>query len=450
MIKVLLIEDNPIINKNLKALLERYDYGVTDTTSLSEASQKIESNVFDVILLDLQLPDGNGIHLFDRYESQMKSKTIIITSHVSVPSIVEAIKKGAFNYLEKPIDEELLVAQIKKVTELKQLENNYLSIKSEVTSDYGFDDIVFESSQMEEIIRRAKILSQTDNAILIQGETGVGKDILARSIHNCSLRKDEVFLPINCASIPQELFESELFGFAKGAFTGAVESYSGRMFQANKGTLFLDEIGELPLHIQAKLLRILDEKMIYPLKSKKAISIDIRLISATNKNLTDEVNIKQFRSDLYYRLRESTLTIPPLRERLDDILPLIRHFIRIYNRVYNKNILKITKRAENYFLNYPWKGNVRELKNMIKSIIPFKKNDTFDLDDLSYTSIGREAEEPHYLTLDEHEKKYLQEILRVTNHNISHASKILGINRPRLYRKLKLFNLDTHLDSKHS
>ncbi len=450
MIKVLLIEDNPIINKNLKTLLERYDYGVTDTTSLSEASHKIETQIFDVILLDLQLPDGNGIHLFDRYQSQMKSKTIIITSHVSVSSIVEAIKKGAFNYLEKPIDEELLVAQIRKVTELKQLENNYLSIKSEVTSDYGFDDIVYESSQMEEIIRRAKILSQTDNAILVQGETGVGKDILAHSIHNCSLRKDEVFLPINCASIPQELFESELFGFAKGAFTGAVDSYSGRMVQANKGTLFLDEIGELPLHIQAKLLRILDEKMIYPLKSKKAISIDIRLISATNKNLADEVNIKQFRSDLYYRLRESTLTIPPLRERLDDILPLIRHFIRIYNRVYNKNIVKVTKRAENYFLNYPWKGNVRELKNMIKSIIPFKKNDTFDLDDLSYTSIGREAEEPHYSTLDEHEKKYLQEILRVTNYNISHASKILGINRPRLYRKLKFFNLEAHLDSRHS
>ncbi|MGE5341697.1 MAG: sigma-54-dependent transcriptional regulator [Candidatus Omnitrophota bacterium] len=446
MIKILLIEDQPIMIKMLKMLLERHLFGVVVAPTVAEAAEKIEHDNFDVILLDLQLPDGNGIELFDRFPKKMESKTIIITSNVSVSSVVLAIKKGAFNYLEKPVDEELLTAQIRKIAELKILERSYRSIKSEVTSDYGFEDIVYESRQIAEIIHRAKILAQTDNAILIQGETGVGKDILSRSIHNCSNRKSEVFMPLNCASIPHELFESELFGFAKGAFTGAVDSYSGRLIQANKGTLFLDEIGELPLHIQAKLLRILEERVVYPLKSKTPVKIDIRLISATNKSLMDEVNLKQFRSDLYYRLKESTLYIPPLRERADDILPLIRHFIRIYNHVYNKNITKISRRAENYFLNYSWKGNVRELKNLIKSMIPFKKNDTLDLDDLSYATMeAREPVEKRYLTLDEHEKKYIHEILKVTNYNISQSSKLLGINRPRLYRKLKQFNLEEAL-----
>ncbi|MCP5107288.1 MAG: sigma-54 factor interaction domain-containing protein, partial [bacterium] len=178
----------------------------------------------------------------------------------------------------------------------------FRSIETEVTSNYVFDDIVYGSRQMEEIITRARVLAKTDNGILIQGETGVGKEVLSYSIHNHSLRREEIFLPINCASIPTELFESELFGFEKGAFTGAVNSYSGRFIQADKGTLFLDEIGELPIHIQAKLLRILDEKVIYQLKSKKAQKVDIRLISATNKSLSEEVNLKQFRGDLYYRL----------------------------------------------------------------------------------------------------------------------------------------------------
>ncbi|GEM_PF-160006 len=447
MVKILLIEDQPIMIKVIKNLLERHRYSVESASSVLHAGHKIEENNFDVFLLDLQLPDGNGIQLLERYKDKMASKTVIITSNVTVSSVVEAIKKGAFNYLEKPVDEELLVAQIKKITEINSLESSYQSIKSEVASDFGFTDIVCNSRQMETVIHQAKILSTTENTILIQGETGVGKDILAHSIHKCSQRKSEIFMPINCASIPPELFESELFGFSKGAFTGAVDSYNGRLVQADKGTLFLDEIGELPLHIQAKMLRILDEKVVYPLKSKKSMRIDIRLISATNKNLSDEVNLKQFRSDLFYRLQESTLIIPPLRERVDDIMPLIRHFINIYNRVYNKNVTKITKRAEKYFLDYSWKGNVRELKNLIKSIIPFKKNDTLDLADLSYSTISwKDSEEKRFLTLEEHEKKYIIEVLKTVNFNISHASKILGINRPRLYRKLNYYHIEEMLN----
>ncbi len=443
MIKILLVEDQTHLREIIKSQLGIHQFLVDEAETYRTAAQKIEQGKYDVIILDLKLPDGNSIRLFDCYPGKMASKTIIITANATIPSVVEAIKKGAFNYLEKPVGEELLIAQVRKIIELNQLKNNYRSIKSEVASNYVFDDIIYESQQMEDIISRAKVLAKTDNTILIEGETGVGKEVISQSIHNYSLRKEEVFLPVNCASIPTELFESELFGFQKGAFTGAVNSYSGRFIQADNGTMFLDEIGELPLNIQAKLLRILDEKVIYQLKSKKALRINIRLIAATNKNLNGEVDLKQFRGDLFYRLKESSLVIPPLRERVEDILPLIHHFIRMYNQIYNKNVTKISKEAENYFLNYSWRGNVREIKNTIKSIIPFKKNNTIVLDDLSYSIIeGKEIEEKRLSTLEEHEKKYIVRVLKATGLNITRAAEVLGLNRPRLYRKIKYYQLE--------
>lgn len=441
--KILLVEDQLHQRAILKAQLELHQFEVDEASNLLTAVEKLNREKYDVIILDLKLPDGNSIQLFDRYPEKLASRTIIITANATIPSVVEAIKKGAFNYLEKPVDEELLIAQVQKVVQLNQLQKGYQSLKKEVASNYTFDDIVYESTQMADLIDRARVLAQTDNTILVQGETGVGKEVIAQSIHNHSLRKVETFLPINCASIPGELFESELFGFEKGAFTGAVSSYSGRFAQANNGTLFLDEIGELPLSIQAKLLRILDEKVIYQLKSKKALRVNIRLIAATNRNLLEEVELKQFRDDLYYRLKESSLMITPLRERIDDILPLTRHFIEVYNQIYNKNVTAISQEVENYFLNYPWKGNVRELKNTVKSIIPFKKNDTIDLEDLSYSIIeGKDADKKQFPPLEEHEKDYIHKVLKAAGFNISRAAEILGTNRPRLYRKIKYYRLE--------
>ncbi|MGD2092167.1 MAG: sigma-54 dependent transcriptional regulator [Candidatus Aminicenantes bacterium] len=443
MVKILIVEDKELMRRILKIHLKPLDFKIDEASTLKEADQKIYRNSYDVILLDLMLPDGNSIGLFDKYPQKMADRTIVITANATIPSVVKAVKKGAFNYLEKPVDKELLIAQVTKIIDLKRLTNGYKSIQTELTSDYAFENIIYESRHMEEIISRAKVLAKTNNTILIQGETGVGKEVLAHSIHNYSLRRGKTFLPINCASIPPELFESELFGFEKGAFTGAVDSYQGRFVQANQGTIFLDEIGELPLMIQAKLLRILDEHLIYPLKSKKVVKIDVRLISATNKQLNNEVNLNQFRKDLYYRLKESTLMIAPLRERVEDILPLTRHYIRIFNQIYNKNVTQLSRSAEKYFLNYSWKGNIRELKNTIKSIIPFKKNTTIDLDDLSYSIIDRkELRKEQLITLEEHEKRYILKVLKTTNFNISLTAEILGINRPRLYRKIKYYHLE--------
>ncbi|MCP4150422.1 MAG: sigma-54-dependent Fis family transcriptional regulator, partial [bacterium] len=349
---------------------------------------------------------------------------------------------------EKPIDKDLLLAQVAGIIRMNARLDCHQNLLNEVSADFSFDDIVYESKAMEEVVSRAKILAPTTSTILIQGETGCGKEVIAHAIRNGSPRNKEMFLPVNCASIPGQLFESELFGFEKGAFTGAGDSYCGKFVLAEKGTLFLDEIGELPLHIQAKLLRVLDDRAIFPLKGNKAVNVDVRLITATNRELTKEVKLKQFRSDLYYRLMEASIVIPPLRERRADILPLIRHYIKIYNHIFQKNVSRLSAEVETHFLAYPWPGNVRELKNTVKSIIPFKNDNTIRLEDLSYTLIGTgEVTASRDLTLKKAEKDHIYEVLKLTNFNILRSAELLGTHRSRLYRKIKKYDLDMNEES---
>ncbi len=443
MIRILLLEDEDAQREVLKVKLENRMFLVEEATNIETAAKKIEKKDYDIIILDLRLPDGHSIELLERFPEKLASKTVILTADSTVPSVVNAIQKGAVNYFEKPVRDDLLFAQIQKILEINNMRNQVQTLKSEVVPDFTFTNMIYESTRISEMVERAKILAATDTSILIQGETGVGKEVFSRAIHNGSLRKGKTFLPVNCASIPDELFESELFGFEKGAFTGAMGDYNGRFVQADQGTLFLDEIGELPLQVQAKLLRVLDERVIYRLKSKTPQPINVRLVTATNKNLDEEVRLKHFRSDLLYRLRESSLFIPPLRERIEDILPLMRHYINVYNGVYNKNVTKIAPQAEEYFLNYPWRGNVRELKNTVKSIIPFKNNNTIEMSDISLSIIeDSECENRNFQTLDEYEKDYIKKVLKVTGHNISRSAGILGISRPRLYHKIKDFKLE--------
>ncbi len=443
MIKILVVEDDEDMRLLLRTQLEEEGYVVDEADDLVTASHKIEANIYDAFLLDVRLPDGDSICLFDRFPAKLESRSIVVTANPSIPDVVEAIKKGAFNYLEKPVEEDLLIAQLQKIIHLNRMQKAHQTVLNEVASCFNFGDIIHESEQMKELLKRAEILAGTGNTVLVQGETGAGKEVLAQSIHNGSQRRGEIFLPLNCASIPTELFESELFGFEKGAFTGAVDNYSGRFIQADKGTLFLDEIGELPLPIQAKLLRILDDGAIFRLKSKKSVHIDVRLIAATNRDLKKEVKSKQFRADLYYRLKESSITIPPLRQRVEDILPLVYHFIQVYNNVYKKQVERVSREAENYLLNYPWEGNVRELKNAIKSIIPFKTNDTIDINDLSFSIIEKkDTREKEPLALEEVELRHIRKVLKLTDFNITRAAELMGISRPRMYRKIKKLDLE--------
>jgi two-component system, NtrC family, response regulator len=446
--KLLIIEDQQHIRTILRFHLQKHDYSVDEAPNLKIAAGKLMSITYDAIILDLKLPDGNGISLFQQFPNQLASRTIVVTANPSIPSVVEAMQKGAFYYLEKPIDKDLLSHHIKNIIQLNSLKQDQQILKDEIAANFTFDNIIHQSKTMTEIIARAKVLAKTDNTILILGDTGSGKEVFANAIHNSSRRNNNRFLPINCASIPGDLFESELFGFEKGAFTGAGAAYGGRFIQADKGTLFLDEIGELPINIQAKLLRVLEERKIYPLKSKQPVDIDVRLITATNRSLLDEIKLKQFRSDLFYRLKESSIVIPPLKERIEDILPLTRHFIHVYNRVYNKEVSRLSGDVEHYFLTQSWDGNVRELKNTIKSIIPFKTDHIIRMDDLSYFQLGETARQKnHVLSLEESEKKHISKILKLTGFNILRTAELLGISRPRLYRKMKSYDLQELADN---
>ncbi len=449
--KVLIIEDEIALRKSLAKLLELKKYQVDEAEDFRTARKKIEYYDYDIVLLDLKLPDGNGIDLLKKYSPQMEGKTIIITAHATIPSAVEAIQNGAFYYLEKPLDEELLFIQMQKIVEITQLKTKNLSFRNELISQHSSDETIYKSEKMAEVMALARQFSETNNTVLIKGETGVGKELIAKFIHKNSKRKDQTFLPINCSSIPEHLFESELFGFKKGAFTGALENYDGRFIQANKGTLFLDEIGEIPLHLQAKLLRVLEDATIYQLGNKIPQKIDVRVIAATNKDIWEEVQTDRFRKDLYFRLKESIIYIPALRERKEDILPLVWHFITIFNNLFDKKIKRITKEAELYLKEYPWEGNVRELKNAIKSIFSLKNNDSITISDLMILLHDSETKaRKSYVTLQEHELNYVKKVLELTDFNIKKTAEILDISRSRLYRKIKLLDIDAHIKDKLS
>lgn len=436
--KILLVEDDETLRELLQDELESNNYAVDDAADLHGAKELLNNKEYDAIILDLKLPDGNGLELFNTHFAKLQNKTLIITANATISSAVEAIKKGAFNYIEKPFDESILQYQLKKLIEFSEMKSQNKLFKNEVAASHTFDDIIYESKEMREIVYRAKILANTDNIILIQGETGVGKEIISHSIHNDSNRSKEIFLPINCAAIPLELVESELFGFKKGAFTGADESYSGKFIQANNGTLFLDEIGDLSLQVQAKLLRVLDDNMIYLLKSQKPQRINIRLIAATNKDLEKEVEANNFRKDLFYRLQESTLIIPPLRERKEDIMPIVNYFLNIFNQIYKKNISRITKKAETYLINHRWEGNVREIKNLLKSIIPFKKDETIDIKDILFPlKKGHMDKKDAILPLAQHEKNYVRNVFNKMGQSKKETAELLGISLPTLYKYLK-------------
>jgi len=449
--KVLIIEDEIGLRKSLAKLLELKKYQVDEAEDFKKGEKKIEYYDYDIILLDLKLPDGNGIDLLKKYNPKMEGKTIIITAHATIPSAVEAIQNGAFYYLEKPLDEELLFIQMQKIVEIAQLKARNLSFRNELISQHSSDEIIYKSEKMAEVLALARQFSETDNTVLINGETGVGKELIAKFIHKHSKRKDQTFLPINCSSIPEHLFESELFGFKKGAFTGASENYEGRFIQANKGTLFLDEIGEIPLHLQAKLLRVLEDATVYQLGNKIPQKIDVRVIAATNKELWEEVQKDLFRKDLYFRFKESALYIPSLSDRKEDIIPLVWHFITIFNTLFDKKIKRITREAELYLKEYPWEGNVRELKNAIKSIFSLKNNDSITISDLMILLHNSEKKiRKSFVTLQEHELNYVKEVLELTDFNIKKTAEILDISRSRLYRKIKLLDIDAHIKDKLS
>ncbi len=433
--KVLVIEDDKEQAESLSNLLSKEGFESKYATDVGKAIYFYQRG-YNIVLMDLKMPEMNGIELMEKLKEISDGIFIFITAYGTIPSAVEAIKKGAFEYLTKPVDFENLLKVLEKAIEFYELKKENIRLKEELEYYEKEKAIVYKSKKMKEITLLAKDVAKTDATILITGESGTGKEILARFIHKESGRKGR-FVPVNCSAIPETLLESELFGYEKGAFTGAEKRKEGKILWANNGTLFLDEIGDMPLIIQGKILRVLQDKCFERVGGLETIHVDVRFIAATNQNLEEKIKNGKFREDLFYRLNVIKIHIPPLRERKEDIIPLAKYFIDFYSKKYRKEIKEISEKALENLLNYSWPGNVRELENVVERTIILTKGDK--IENFAGIEIKEERYEP--LKMEEAEKTHIEKILKMVNGNISKASEILGIHRNTLREKIKKYGI---------
>ncbi|MFN3740566.1 MAG: sigma-54-dependent transcriptional regulator [Thermodesulfovibrionales bacterium] len=368
--RILIVEDEETLAASLKRVLGKEGYSIDLATDAESGLELIDRALYDLIITDIILPGMNGIELLkkvkERYPDQI---VIIITAYASLETAVEALRSGAHDYVIKPIIHEEIKQIVRNALKQRALQRENVLLKKELERHYDFSHIIGESPAIKKIIEEVKKIANAKSNVLLLGETGTGKELIARAIHFSSNRAEKPFIPINCSAIPENLLESELFGHVRGAFTGAVSSKRGLFEEANSGTVFLDEIGELPLSLQAKLLRVLEDQEIRPVGSNQSVRVDIRFISATNKDLLQLVREGKFREDLFYRLNVISITLPPLRERGEDIELLSRYFIERYSREHGKEVKNIEENALRLLKKYHWPGNIRELQNVIERAV---------------------------------------------------------------------------------
>ncbi len=439
--RVLVVEDERDFRELLVDYLSGLGYECVGVVSGEEARKELSSRNFSVVLLDLLLPDGNGMELIEWVtDNSPLTEVIVITGHGSIKTAVEAIKLGAYDFLTKPCSLKEVEITVKKALESGKLKKENLLYRREKSVSKSYSNFVFYSPAMKDILKRIEKIACSDCPVLITGESGVGKEVIANLIHESSDRSEKAMVTLNIASIPAELIEAELFGHEKGAFTGADRGKEGFFELADGGTLFLDEIGEMELSLQAKLLRAIETRRFYRVGGRREIESNVRLITATNKDLKEMVRKRLFRGDLYYRLNVVEIHIPPLRERKEDILPLAKHFLSIFSRKYSKAIRGFTRRAEEALLSYPWPGNVRELKNVVERAVLFCERESIDYEDISclFTQTKGTTE---FKTIKELEREYIIEVLRQVNFNKKRASEILGIPLRTFYRKLESYGI---------
>ncbi len=440
--KILIVEDEKDFRDLLTEHFTSCGFEVEGVEGGKEAIELMEKKEFPVVLLDLFLPDINGMEVLEWIKENCPlTEVVVITGHGTIRTAVEAIKKGAYDFLTKPCSLKEIELTVRKALESRGLKLENLLYRREKNTVFEYEGFVFVSPVMKEILEKIERIACSDCPVLITGESGVGKEIIARLIHKKSERKDKPFVAINIASIPKDLIEAELFGYEKGAFTGATRSKEGFFELADGGTLFLDEIGELEPQVQAKLLRAIETKKFYRVGGRKEIESDVRIITATNRDIKKLVEEGKFREDLYYRLNVVEIHIPPLRERKEDIIPLAYHFLEKFSRKYSKKIKGFTKKAEEILLNYPWKGNVRELKNLVERLVLFANKEVIDEKDLSCLIYEDKQTQKVFKPIREVEKEYILEVLKAVNFNKKKASEILGIPLRTLYRKLEYYNI---------
>lgn len=441
--KILVVDDDENFLKLIRMRLELAGYEVVTALNEDEAIAIAREETFALSIVDLRLVHRDGISLMEEMHSiNPYMPVIILTAHGSIESAVEAMKRGAFNYLNKPFDPQELLLQIERAMENQRLCSKVRRLEGLLKERYDFKNIVARSEKMQRVLDLVSRIAGTDSTIYISGESGTGKEVIAKAIHLASERRDKPFVTINCAAIPETLLESELFGHEKGAFTDAKRSYGGRFAQSHQGTIFLDEIGDMSLSIQAKLLRVLQEKTFYPLGSGKPVEVDVRVIVATNKDLEAEVKNGSFREDLFYRIHVVPIDLPPLRERKEDIPPLAEHFLKEISQRMKKDIKGISAMAMQKLMLYDWPGNVRELENTIEHAVAITQHDVISEEIiLPAKNLPVEPLNPFKEAVEDFKRGYVVRLLEFTKGNVSKAAELAGKYRADFHNLVKKHNL---------
>jgi two-component system, NtrC family, response regulator GlrR len=438
--KILIVDDDRNLLELIRMRLESANYEVTTALDEEKAKALTGDNSFDLAVLDLQLVHQDGISLMEELRfARPDMPVIILTAHGSIESAVEAMRRGAYTYLTKPFDARELLLHIQRALENRELSSEVSRLKGLLAERYDFDNIVARSAVMQRVLETVSHIAATDSTVYIHGESGTGKELIARAIHLASGRKDKPFVAINCAALPETLLESELFGHEKGAFTGAIKSSRGLFVQAQEGTIFLDEIGDMSLSIQAKFLRVLQERQFHPVGGEGPVQVDVRVIVATNKDLEEGVKHGVFRDDLYYRIHVIPIELPPLRERKEDIPMLADHFLKKYGAQMNKKVRGLTPTAIQRLMLHEWCGNVRELENTIEYAVAMTREDMISEDLILPSKFGpvEKTIKPLKEAKDSFEKSYLVHLLELTNGIVSSAARLAGKYRADFYNLLK-------------
>lgn len=450
--KILIVDDEESMRFFLSEAVSKEGYKCRAVANGEQAIKMIEAERFDLIIIDYNMPGLNGLETFLKMkEIDPDLVAIMITAHGNNALAYEAMEKGIFDYFTKPFDLTEMRVVIRRALEKCQLQRQVRTLREDLGEKYGFDRIIGDSRAIHDLIERVRKVADSDVSVLVLGESGTGKELVAQALHFNSPRRNGPFVKVNCAAVPADLLEAEFFGFEKGAFTGAIKRKRGKFEQAHEGTLFLDEIGDMPPSTQMKILRVIQENELIRVGGETPIKIDIRIITATNKDLKKSVAEGEFREELYYRLNVVSLELPPLRERKQDIPALANHFLRVYNEKFHKNIEAISPEAMDLLLGFSWPGNIRELENVIQRGIVFAYGNSLDKKALLdvYPSLG--SEEPVFtgVTLEDKievmvcatEKRLILEMLKETNWKRQEAADRLGISRKTLHNKMKKYGL---------
>jgi two-component system response regulator HydG len=451
MANILVTDDKESIRNILRVFLEMNNHQVALAESGEKAIKLIEDNIFDVAIIDLKMEGMDGMALLKAIrEISPETEIVMITAYGTIPTAVQAMRSGAYDFITKPLNLDELKLIIERALEKREITIGMKVLQTQTKDRQKFSNLIGSTPPMNNVLALIEKVCRFDTTVLITGESGTGKELVARTIHSNSSRRNNSFIPVNCAAVPESLQESEFFGHAKGAFTDAIEQKKGLFEDAHKGTVFLDEIGDASLPTQLKLLRFLEDGEIRRVGENTSFYVDVRLITATNKDLLKAIDEKKFRDDLYYRINVVEISMPPLRERKDDIPLLAEHFLQIYSSKSERDIYNISQQSLAVLMQYDWPGNVRELQSVIQRAIAYTNKDTILPESLPSqilsVSTKKRFDEKKQMSLPDLEKTYILQMLESSSWNLSQASKIMGISRATIYRKVKEFGLSPKTD----